>query len=500
MHNKILVANRGEIAIRVMRTCREMGIRTVGVFSSADRTAPHILMADEAYQIGPPPAAESYLKIDRILEVAQESGATMIHPGYGFLSENIQFAQAIIEKGLTWIGPPVKAIREMGDKTVARQTALNAGVPVVPGLERPLTINDDPVAISREIGYPVLVKAAGGGGGKGMRIVTKETDLVDFIERARSEAISSFADDRVFIEKYLENPHHIEIQILADQHGNCIALGERECSIQRRYQKIIEESPSPFIDENLRRIIMGKAVDLAQAVGYAGVGTVEFLVDSQYNYYFLEMNTRLQVEHPVTEMITGIDLVRQQIKIAQGDVLEYSQSEINFHGHAIECRIYAEDGFNNFTPSVGTIHELVLPDGFGVRLDHGLRVGEEVTPYYDPLLGKLIVHGSTRAGAISGMHRALSEFHIVGLETIIPLCLTIMENTRFRNGNYDTHFLIDELKNIRSQKSTNVAEKRNVFAVAAALHHTMTNRKPKITTGNHALSNWKMTGRQVELQ
>ncbi len=499
MHKKILVANRGEIAIRVMRTCREMGIKTVGIYSTADRTAPHILMADEAYHIGQSPAAESYLNIDRVISVAKESGAQMIHPGYGFLSENIRFAQYIIDNGIIWIGPPIEAIRQMGDKTIARQQALSVGVPVVPGLEHPLTDTDDPVAIARDIGYPVLIKAAGGGGGKGMRIVNQEADLKGYIERASSEAGSSFADNRVFIEKYLENPHHIEIQILADKHGNCIALGERECSIQRRYQKIIEESPSPFINDDLRQEMMSMAVELAQAVGYTGVGTVEFLVDSQHNYYFLEMNTRLQVEHPVTEMRTGIDLVRQQIRVAQGEYLDHAQSDIDLRGHAIECRIYAEDGFNNFTPSVGTIHELVLPDGFGVRLDHGLQVGEEVTPYYDPLLGKLIVHGSTRSGAISGMHRALSEFHIVGLETVVPFCLAIMENLNFINGDYNTHFIHDELKNLRNRKSHNITDKHNAIAVAAALHQTIISKKTRVNN-NQVVSNWKMQGRQIESQ
>jgi len=500
MYKKILVANRGEIAIRVIRTCREMGIKTIGVYSAADRTAPHILMADEAYYLGSPPASESYLNTERILEIAEQSGAEAIHPGYGFLSESIRFANAVANKGISWIGPPAEAIREMGDKTLARQTALKAGVPVVPGLERPLNDNDDPHLIAREIGYPVLIKAAGGGGGKGMRIVYDEKDLLDLLDRARSEAISSFADDRVYIEKYLEKPHHIEIQILADQHGNCIALGERECSIQRRYQKIIEESPSPFIDDKLRQVMMDKAVELTKAVNYTGAGTVEFLVDTHHNYYFLEMNTRLQVEHPVTELITGIDLVRQQINIAYGDKLEHTQQDISFHGHAIECRIYAEDGYNNFAPSVGTIHELVLPDGFGVRLDHGLRVGEEVTPYYDPLLGKLIVHGSTRAGAISGMHRALSEFHIVGLETVIPFCLAIMENQQFLSGIYDTHFITDQIEEIRKHKFSNIEHKRNILGIAAAVHQTTVNKKSELKNNHKSISSWKSNGRSQELQ
>ncbi|MFH1852636.1 MAG: acetyl-CoA carboxylase biotin carboxylase subunit [Candidatus Neomarinimicrobiota bacterium] len=500
MFKKILVANRGEIAIRVLRTCREMGIATVGIYSTADRTAPHILMSDEAYPVGPPPAAESYLNIDRIMAVARQSGAEAIHPGYGFLSENIEFAQAIEANGLTWIGPPPAAIRELGDKTAARQRALQASVPVVPGLERPLTDSDDPQAIAREIGYPVLVKAAGGGGGKGMRIVARPADLAAGLERARSEAKSSFADDRIYIEKYLEDPHHIEVQILADQHGSCIALGERECSIQRRYQKIIEETPSPFIAPGLRQALLDQAVELARAADYVGAGTVEFLVDARHNFYFLEMNTRLQVEHPITEVVTGIDLVRQQIRIAWGEPLEFRQADLKFHGHAIECRIYAEDGFNNFTPSVGTIHELVLPDGFGVRLDHGLRMGEEVTPYYDPLLGKLIIHGSTREGAISGMRRALSEFHIVGVETVIPFCLAVMNNPNFIQGRYDTHFIQKEMDAIGRQVAVAAAGKRDVGAVAAALHHTLATDRPRPQNGVTTASNWKLQGRRQEQQ
>ncbi len=500
MFKKILVANRGEIAIRVMRTCHEMGIRTVGIYSEADRTAPHILMADEAYLLGPAPASESYLKMDRIIEIARSTGADAIHPGYGFLSENTVFARTILENGIGWIGPPAAAIRDMGDKTLARQIAARAGVPVVPGLERPLTDKDDPQTIAAKIGYPVLIKATGGGGGKGMRIVNNENELISALERARSEAASSFADDRIYIEKYLAEPHHIEIQVLADEQGNCIALGERECSVQRRYQKIIEESPSPFISTDLRVMMMEKAIALTKSVQYVGAGTVEFLVDSNHQAYFLEMNTRLQVEHPVTELITGIDLVRQQIRIASGLPLEHKQSDLSFQGHAIECRIYAEDGFNDFTPSVGTIHELVLPDGFGVRLDHGLRVGEKITPYYDPLLGKLIVHGSTRSGAISGMRRALSEFHIVGVETAIPLCLAIMDNSSFQDGRYNTHFLTTEMTDLCDSRSRRMAEKRQVVSMAAGVHQLLANDNSKVRNGRSSTSNWKQNARQKELQ
>lgn len=500
MFKKILVANRGEIAIRIIRTCRELNIATVAIYSAADRTASHTLLADEAYYAGAAPAVESYLNRERIMEIAESAGADAIHPGYGFLSENARFAQQVVEAGLTWVGPPAQALSDMGDKTLARQTAIAAGAPVVPGLERSLNDDDDPPSIAAEIGYPVLIKAAGGGGGKGMRIVNEPNALAAALERARSEALSSFADDRIYIEKYLEEPHHIEIQVLADQHGNCIALGERECSIQRRYQKIIEESPSPFINAEIRRQMMAAAVDLTKAVNYEGAGTVEFLVDRQQNFYFLEMNTRLQVEHPVTEAITGIDLVRQQLLIAAGEKLEHRQEDIHFNGHAIECRIYAEDGFNGFTPSVGEIHELALPDGFGVRLDHGLRVGEEVTPFYDPLLGKLIVHGSTRDGAISGMLRALSEFHVVGVETVIPFCLAVMENQAFCRGNYNTHFITRELDNLVKQKQAGASGQRCTTAMAAALHRVLNIKVNGTNSRPLQLSSWKLSGRSRELQ
>ncbi len=441
MITKILIANRGEIAVRVIRSCREMSIKTVAVFSEVDRTSPHVLKADEAYPIGPAPSNESYLNVPGILEVVKASGADAVHPGYGFLSENADFAETIIKMGLTWVGPPPAVIRLMGDKMAARDLVGSLKEPVVPGTTKPLTELADALAIGQKIGFPVLVKAAGGGGGKGMRIVHETGDFESAINRARSEAAKAFSDDRIYIEKYLEEPRHIEIQVFADAHGHCVSLGERECSVQRRYQKIIEESPSPFIDEPLRKKLSETALKITRACGYIGAGTVEFLVDKHKNYYFLEMNTRLQVEHPVTEMVTGYDLVREQLRVANGEQLSFPDKPLRHRGHAVECRLYAENGFKNFAPSIGKILELDLPQGPGVRLDEGVRAGQEITPYYDPLLGKLITWGRNRTQAITRMLRALHEFHVVGIETTIPFCLLVIGHRSFREGQYCTKTL-----------------------------------------------------------
>ncbi|MCF7823619.1 MAG: acetyl-CoA carboxylase biotin carboxylase subunit [Candidatus Marinimicrobia bacterium] len=440
MFKKILVANRGEIALRVMRTCRELNIETVAVFSEADRTAPHVLFADEAYYLGPAPSNESYLRHDKILEIALQSHAEAIHPGYGFLSENTEFARRVAEAGMVFIGPPASAIKTMGDKTMARQAMLQTDVPVVPGTEEPIDNVEEALAVAKTIGFPVLIKAAGGGGGKGMRIVNNTQTFIDAVGKAQRESKSAFGDSRVYIEKYLEEPHHIEFQILADEHGNIIHLNERECSIQRRYQKVIEESPSPFIDQDLRDRMGKAAVETARKCDYVGAGTVEFLVDKHKNFYFLEMNTRLQVEHPVTEMVTGIDLVAEQIRVASGLPLEIKQEDVKIYGHAIECRIYAEDAAQDFTPSTGKIVMLQIPDGAGTRFDGAIRQDMEITPYYDPMLGKLICWAKDREGALNRSERALREFYIGGIETTIQFCRAVIRHPVFRQGPYDTHF------------------------------------------------------------
>ncbi|MCF7827057.1 MAG: acetyl-CoA carboxylase biotin carboxylase subunit [Candidatus Marinimicrobia bacterium] len=469
MFKKILIANRGEIALRVMRSCREMGIEVVAVFSEADRTAPHVLFADEAYLIGPAPSSESYLNHEKILTVAKASGAEAIHPGYGFLSENTDFARKVTESGMIFIGPPAAAINTMGDKTIARQSMLKTKVPVVPGTEEPIANIAEALAVAVKIGFPVLIKAAGGGGGKGMRIVHAAKEFESAVGKAQRESQSAFGDGRVYIEKYLEEPHHIEFQILADTHGNTIHLNERECSIQRRYQKVIEESPSPFIDEELRLKMGLAAVETAENCNYVGAGTVEFLVDKYKNFYFLEMNTRLQVEHPVTEMVTGIDLVAEQIRIASGQPLSFKQQDIKVTGHAVECRIYAEDAAQDFTPSTGEIVMLQIPDGAGTRFDGAIRQGMEITPYYDPLLGKLICWAKDRESALNRCERALREFYIGGIETTIQFCRSVIKHEVFRKGSYDTHFYAHFKEELHAELS---ASSEEVLLVAGGvLHH-----------------------------
>ena len=495
---KILIANRGEITVRIIRSCREENIKTVAIFSDADRISPHVLMADEAYRIGSSPAHKSYLRIDSILEIAKQSGADAVHPGYGFLSENFKFAEAIINAGLTWIGPPPDAMSLLGDKVAARKIAEEVGVPVIPGAGKHIKKIGDVLKTAEEIGYPVLIKAVGGGGGKGMRIVTKKSELQSAFERSRSEAASAFGDDRIFIEKYFASPHHIEIQISADTHGNVVAFPERECSIQRRYQKIIEESPSPYIDRPLWENMAEAARKICLKTNYQSVGTVEFLVDNSRNFYFLEMNTRLQVEHPVTEEITGIDLVREQIRIAAGEKLSLKQDDININGHSIECRIYAEDGFRDFIPSVGTIHELTLPEGPGIRFDHGMRAGMEITPYYDPLLGKLIVHDKTRNMSLRRMERALRECSISGIATTVPFCSAVIKHLQFREGNYTTSFVADEMDNLRSSGKDD--RSLLIAAAAAALHSYRIHSSSVHNSDNGTHPLWKQTGRRENLR
>jgi propionyl-CoA carboxylase alpha chain len=441
MFKKILIANRGEIAVRVIRTCRELGIRTVAVFSEADRLALHVRMADEAYHIGPAPARESYLVQEKILAVAKQSGAEAIHPGYGFLSENAEFAEAVAHAGLVFIGPPAAAMRQMGDKTAARKLMKAAGVPIVPGILDPIEDIDAAQSLAQEIGYPVLLKAAAGGGGKGMRLVHKPEDFAALFRTAASEAHSAFGDGRVYLEKYVEQPRHIEFQVFADAHGNALHLGERECSIQRRHQKVIEEAPSALLDEKMRREMGEAAVAAAKSSGYVNAGTIEFIVDKNRRFYFLEMNTRLQVEHPVTEMVTGLDLVKLQLEIAAGAKLPFEQSQVQLNGHAIECRIYAEDPENNFIPAIGRITHLHKPDGFGVREDSGVYEGGEISLYYDPMISKLVAWGSDRGDAIRRMQRALREYEIAGVKTTIPFCLWVLQHEKFRTGDFDTHFV-----------------------------------------------------------
>lgn len=439
--SKILIANRGEIAIRIMRTCREMNIATVAVFSDVDRTSQHVRYADEAWHIGEAPSSESYLNIEKILAVAKKTKADAIHPGYGFLSENAQFARRCQEEGIIFIGPSPQVIEQMGDKIKARETMQKAGLPIVPGTPGNVVSEQEALDSIREIGLPVMIKAAAGGGGKGMRLVHHEHDIVSAVRAARSEAKAAFGDDAVYIEKYISSPHHIEFQILGDTYGNAIHLFERECSVQRRHQKMIEETPSPLMTPELRHEMGLAAVEAAKSVNYTGAGTIEFLVDDNLNYYFLEMNTRLQVEHPITERVTGVDLVKQQIRIAEGHPLEYTQEQLVQKGHSIECRIYAEDPDNNFMPGAGKIYKINEPLGLGVRTDGYVYEGYEIPIYYDPMISKLIVWGEDREEAIRRMRRALYEYKITGVKTSIKFLERIMNISDFTEGKYNTHFI-----------------------------------------------------------
>jgi acetyl-CoA carboxylase biotin carboxylase subunit len=438
---KILIANRGEIALRVIRACREMGICPIAVYSEVDRTALHVRRADEAYLIGPSAASESYLNIERILDAAKRSGVDAIHPGYGFLSENEKFAQACADAGIKFIGPSPQSMRQMGSKTAARQAMERARVPIVPGTASAVQSQEEAAMIAAKIGYPVMLKAAAGGGGKGMRLVHAPGDLGPALEAAQSEALRAFGDGAVYVEKAILDPRHIEMQILADEHGHTVYLGERECSIQRRHQKVLEEAPSPLLDEDMRRRMGETAVRVAQAASYTNAGTIEFLVDSNKNFYFLEMNTRLQVEHPVTELVTGLDLVQWQIRIAQGEALSFEQKDVHLRGHAIECRIYAEDPENNFLPSPGLIQELQEPAGPGVRVDSGVYEGWRVPIEYDPLLAKLIGFGADRSQAIARLRRAVREYFVGGVKTNLTLFRDILADPRFLAGDLNTSFL-----------------------------------------------------------
>jgi acetyl-CoA carboxylase, biotin carboxylase subunit len=467
MFKKILIANRGEIAVRVIRACRELGIRSVAVYSDVDRASLHVRKADEAYHIGPATASESYLNIPKILDVARRSGAEAIHPGYGFLSENSKFAQACVDAKLKFIGPTAAAMDAMGSKTRARQAMDKAGVPMVPGSKRGLEIAEAE-KLAGEIGFPIMLKAAAGGGGKGMRMVKSPAEFKSAYEGAQSEAVRSFGDGEVYLEKFIEDPRHIEMQILADEHGNTVWLGERECSVQRRHQKVLEESPSPLVDPEMRQRMGEIAVRAAQACGYTNAGTVEFLSDQKKNFYFLEMNTRLQVEHPVTEWVTGLDLVHLQIRIAAGEKLPFKQEDIRMRGHAIECRIYAEDPDNNYFPSPGKITLLLAPSGPGIRRDSGMYEGWTVPVDYDPLLAKLIGYGTTRQDAINRLLRALSEYFVGGIKTNISLFRRILEDPGFQAGKLDTGFL-DRLLASGPAAVACDEERAKIAAIAAGL-------------------------------
>jgi acetyl-CoA carboxylase biotin carboxylase subunit len=505
MFKKLLIANRGEIAVRLIRACRDLGISPVSVYSEADAEAVHVQLADEAVCIGPPPSTQSYLNIAAIIEAAKLTQAEAIHPGYGFLAENAEFARAIDEAGLKFIGPTAAAMETMGSKTSARRAAVDAGVPIVPGTVEPLNSISEAQSVAEQFGYPVMLKASAGGGGKGMRLVSSLQDLQSAFDNARSEAAGAFGDPSLYLEKVVERPRHIEIQVFADTHGNVVHLGERECSIQRRHQKVVEECPSPINDPELRRRMGEAAVKITRAVDYVGAGTVEFLVaDATREFYFLEMNTRLQVEHPVTELVTGIDLVREQIMVAAGSVLSFRQEEIQWKGHAIECRIYAEDPENNFFPSPGKISSLQVPSGPGIREDSGVRANTEVSIHYDPMISKLAAWGSSRSEAIDRLRRALDEYRIGGIKTTLGFFREIVRDEEFIAGRLDTGFItrFNERRDAASQASSNGAaeietNRRDLALIAGALHYANWQKRNSLNQQPAAdqKNRWKMSGR-----
>jgi acetyl-CoA carboxylase biotin carboxylase subunit len=486
---KILVANRGEIALRIMRSAREMGIKTVAVFSEADRAALHVRYADEAICIGPPASNQSYLLIDKIIAACVTTGADAIHPGYGFLSENAEFARQVRAAGLTLIGPSPEAMEIMGNKLSAKAAALKYQIPMVPGTEEAITDVEQAKLRAIEVGFPILIKAAAGGGGKGMRVVNSAADFEEQMHLAVSEATSAFGDGSVFIERYVSSPRHIEIQILGDTHGNIVHLFERECSIQRRHQKVIEEAPSSILTPQIREQMGKCAVDVARSVSYVGAGTVEFILDEQLNFFFLEMNTRLQVEHPVTEMITGLDLVKEQIRIARGEPMSFQQQDITMKGHAIELRVYAEDPLNNFLPDIGTLITYKTPKGNGVRVDDGFEEGMEIPIYYDPMIAKLITYGNTRQDAIDRMIRAIDEYEITGIQTTLGFGKFVMQHEAFRSGRFDTHFVE---KYFNAGSLLNEQEDEAMIAALMAVIHTSTNTKLLTSTiSEQPISNWR---------
>lgn len=488
---KILVANRGEIALRVMRSAKEMGIKTVAVYSEADRQALHVRFADEAVCIGAPPSAESYLRIDKIIEAARKTGAQAIHPGYGFLSENEDFAQAIEDAGLIFIGPSAKSIEVMGSKLAAKEAVAKFNVPLVPGTSEPIDDINAAKKIAKDIGYPILIKASAGGGGKGMRIVERESEFQEQMERAVSEATSAFGDGSVFIEKYVTKPRHIEFQIFGDKHGNVIHFFERECSIQRRHQKVVEEAPSSVLTPEIRKRMGEAAINVAKSCGYYNAGTVEFILDESLNFYFLEMNTRLQVEHPVTEMITGIDLVKLQIKVAQGEKIPFKQEDLKIHGHAVEVRVYAEDPSNNFLPDIGTLQTYKRPQGNGIRVDDGFEQGMEIPFYYDPMIAKLICHAGNREMAIEKMIRAINEYEITGLETTLGFCNYVMHHDAFRTGKFDTGFVAKYFKPDVLTGNADAEEEKIAAAMSAYLLATTAHARKADAAVTNPVSKWK---------
>jgi acetyl-CoA carboxylase biotin carboxylase subunit len=498
LFNKVLIANRGEIAVRIIRSCRELGIPTVALYSDADRLSLHVRYADEAYRLGPPKASESYLLGDKIIRVALDCGADAIHPGYGFLAERADFSQACQDSGVTFIGPKPSSIAAMGDKQVARETVARAGVPVVPGTEGEGDLPDETLLkIATEIGFPLLIKPSAGGGGKGMREVRSLDEMPGLLAASRREAESSFGDGNIYLEKLIKGARHIEFQILADQHGQVIHLGERECSIQRRHQKLLEESPSPFIGNDLvlRNEMGAVAVQAARAVDYNNAGTIEFLVDEKRNFYFLEMNTRLQVEHPVTEAATGIDIVKEQIRIAAGLPLQIKQEDINLTGWAMECRINAEDPFRDFMPSTGVITQSLLPAGPGIRIDTGVYAGFEISPYYDALISKIIVHEDTRGETIARMKRALGEYRVTGIRTNIPFHLNLLSNPQFLAGDFNTQFVQDGMLPAGGKEQDPWLSEVAALAAVIATHKRSQDSAVVMQRATRDTSNWKWTSR-----
>jgi acetyl-CoA carboxylase, biotin carboxylase subunit len=493
MIQKILVANRGEIAVRIMRSCREMDIASVAIYSDADRNSLHVRYATEAYHVGPAPSAQSYLNIDKILEIAIKSGADAIHPGYGFLSENAEFARRAQEAGIIFIGPSPEAISSMGDKVTARKIMMEAGVNVVPGTNKNLESDEELRKVAGEIGFPVMIKASAGGGGKGMRLVRSAKELISAYRMAKSEAKAAFGNDTVYIEKYIESPHHIEFQILADKHGNVVHLFERECSVQRRHQKVVEETPSPLMTTELRQKMGEQAIAATRSANYVGAGTIEFLVDKSLNFYFLEMNTRLQVEHPITERVTGVDLVKQQIRIAEGEPISFRQEDLRQFGHAIECRIYAEDPENNFMPCPGLVRHITEPLGLGIRTDGYVYEGYTIPIYYDPMISKLIVWAQTREEAIQRMKRALFEYKITGVKTSIPFLKRIMDTPDFVKGKYDTHFIANNEESLMKAEECSM-ECEDLAIFVAFLDYSDKRKRNAIAlelSGNQEKSLWK---------
>lgn len=487
MFKKILIANRGEIALRIIRACKEMNINSVAVYSEADKTSPHTKYADEAYYLGESPSSESYLNQDKIISIAKQVGADAIHPGYGFFSENAVFIEAVEDAGITFIGPSSSSVKMMGVKTAARQLMSQYNVPIVPGTTYPIKSVSEGKEAAIKIGYPILLKAAAGGGGKGMKLVTIQNEFASSFEAAQREALKFFADDTVYIEKYIENPRHIEVQIFGDRLGNYVHIFERECSIQRRYQKIIEEAPSSFVDNKTRDKITQVAINAAKACGYYNAGTIEFLMDKYSNFYFLEMNTRLQVEHPVTEMISGLDLVKEQINVAAGEKLSFDQGDLKINGHSIEARIYAEDPENNFLPSTGKLLEFQIPSGPGIRIDTGFSRGSLISLYYDPLIAKLSAWGRTRQEALERLKRALSEFQVAGVTTNIPLVKAVCNNINFINGSYDINFMEKEFTGELQNRAVSSNEIENAVVIISSLlkvRSSSTEFKNSITDNN----------------